>query len=125
MPMASASEPSLYDRLGGREAIGAAVDAFHERVAADDRVSGYFDGVDLSTLMDHQTQFFVEGTGGPAGYTGREMAAVHAPLAVDDEAFDTFVGHLEAVLVDFGVPAPEREELLSLLEGFRPAVVTG
>jgi len=122
--MASAGDPSLYDRLGGREAIGAAVEAFHERVAADDRVSGYFEGVAMSTLMDHQTLFFVEGTGGPAGYTGGEMAAVHAPLAIDDDAFDTFVGHLEAVLVAFDVGTTERDELLDLLERFRPAVVT-
>lgn len=123
--MTSTSDAPLFDRLGGSAAIDAAVDAFHERVAEDDRVNGYFRGVDMEPLLRHQKAFFAAGTGGPVEYDGREVAAVHAPLAIDDEAFDVFVGHLEATLVAFEVPPRERDELLAMLEEYRPAVVTG
>lgn len=123
--MASTSETPLYDRLGGSEAIDAAVDAFHERVASDDRVNHYFSGVDMDTLLGHQKEFFAAGTGGPVEYTGAEIAAAHAPLAIGNEEFDIFVGHLAATLDAFGVPDRERGELLEMLEAYRSAVVTG
>lgn len=122
--MTTTGDPPLYDRLGGMEAIEAAVDAFHERVAADDRVNGYFRGVDMAALTRHQADFFAAGTGGPVEYTGAEIAAAHAPLAVDDRAFDVFAEHLEATLVAFGVLDRERGELLDVLNGYRAAVVT-
>ncbi len=120
--MASSSDP-LFDRLGGSDAIGAAVDAFHERVSIDDRVNGYFRGVDMTPLLAHQKAFFAAGTGGPVEYAGRGIAAAHAPLGIPDRDFDIFVGHLEDTLLGFGVPDRERGELLALLEDYRPAVV--
>lgn len=122
--MAGARNRSLFDRVGGLDAIAAAVDAFHERVAQDDRVNHYFAGVDLAALKRHQTAFFAAGTGGPVEYIGREIRAAHAPLAIDDDTFDIFVGHFEATLTAFDVPAEERDELLELLEPYRPDVVT-
>lgn len=121
--MASSSDPPLYDRLGGREAIDAAVDAFHERVARDDRVNHYFRGVDMAPLLRHQKAFFAAGTGGPDEYSGREMTAAHAPLGIDDADFDAFVGHLEDTLLAFDVPERERRELLDVVEDFRAAIV--
>jgi hypothetical protein len=41
---ASAKDKSLYDRLGGKKAITAVVDEFVARVAADNRINGYFKG---------------------------------------------------------------------------------
>lgn len=122
--MVTSSDITLYERLGGSAAIDAAVDAFHERVAADDRVNHYFRGVDMETLLRHQKEFFAAGTGGPVDYSGREIAASHAPLAIDDHDFDVFIGHLEDTLVAFDVPDREREELLATLEDYRSAVVT-
>lgn len=121
--MASTSDQSLYDRLGGSEAIDAAVDAFHDRVGQDDWVNHYFQDVDMETLLQHQKAFFEVGTGGPGEYPGREIAASHAPLGIDDQEFDIFVGHLEETLSAFGVPDPERQELLEILEEYRPSVV--
>lgn len=116
-------EATLYERLGGRDAIDAAVDAFHERVATDDRVNHYFEDVDMERLLSHQKAFFVAGTGGPGEYPGGAMDAVHAPYPIDETAFEVFVGHLEATLRSFGVPDRERGEVLEILEGFREEVV--
>lgn len=122
--MASTSNTNLYDRLGGSEAIDAAVDAFHDRVAEDERVNHYFRGVDMETLLRHQKAFFAAGTGGPVEYTGREIAAAHVPLGIDDRDFDIFVRLLEETLLAFGVPEREREELLDIVNGYRSAVVS-
>ena len=38
---------SLYDRLGGASALDAAVDLFYRKVLADERISRFFDDVDM------------------------------------------------------------------------------
>jgi len=38
---------TLYERLGGEDAIAAVVDEFYDRVMADGQVAGYFDDVDM------------------------------------------------------------------------------
>lgn len=120
---AGTTDQPVYDRLGGAGAIDAAVNAFHERVASDDRVNHYFQRVDMETLRRHQKEFFAAGTGGPVEYADGEIAAIHAPLAIDDRVFDLFAGHLEDTLLALDVPDRERGELLGLIEGYRPDVV--
>lgn len=38
---------TLYDRLGGEDAIAAVVDQFYERLAEDDRVTRFLEDVDM------------------------------------------------------------------------------
>ena len=64
--MTSSSDTPLYERIGGREAIEAAIEAFYERVLDDDRIRQYFDGIDMERLKRRQKTFFEYGTGGPA-----------------------------------------------------------
>jgi len=42
-----AKEKSLYERLGGKKAIVAVVDEFVGRVAADNRINGFFKELSL------------------------------------------------------------------------------
>ena len=44
------AEKSLYERLGGKEAITAVVDDFVGRVAADKRINGFFAKANISRL---------------------------------------------------------------------------
>ena len=40
---------TLYERLGGREAIGAVVDEFYDRVLSDDRINHFFEETDVTS----------------------------------------------------------------------------
>lgn len=122
--MASTRDTPLYDRIGGSEAIAAAIDAFYERVFADPRVSHYFDEVEIDRLKRHQQQFFEFGTGGPASYDVSRIEGVHKPYEIDQEAYDVFVGHFEDTLRAFELPEQERRELMDAVHGFHDAVVT-
>lgn len=73
-------ESTLYDRLGGSEAIEAVVDAFYERVLADEQLTHHFEGTDVGELRAHQRAFIGSVTGGPVEYDGRDVRDGHADL---------------------------------------------
>ena len=50
------STSTLYDKLGGPEALEAAVDLFYEKVLADERLSGFFEGTNMMRLVIKQVQ---------------------------------------------------------------------
>jgi hemoglobin len=115
---------SLYERLGGRDAVDAVVDEFYDRVLADERVEHHFEGVDVAALRAHQKQFVAAAAGGPVEYDGRDMAAAHAGLDVTGEEFAVVVDHLDAALAANGVSEADREALLSEVAALEPAVVS-
>ena len=47
MHLMTTTSPSLFAQLGGTAAVDAAVDIFYRKVLADDRVSRFFEGVDM------------------------------------------------------------------------------
>jgi hemoglobin len=116
---------SIFDRLGQEQGIRAAVDDFYERVVGDPQLAPYFEGVDLRTLRGHQTALLVQVTGGPALYSGRDLAAAHDRLGIMPEDFDRVVGHLVDTLTSSGVSAEDigavREALLAHREEIVPA----
>lgn len=119
----TSSGPTLYERIGGSESIEAAIEAFYERVLNDDRVSHYFDGVDVERLKRRQKTFFEYGTGGPAEYDVGLIKILHARHDIDQEAYEVFTDHFEDTLEAFDVPEQEREELMAAVHSFRDDVV--
>ncbi|MBV9315731.1 MAG: group 1 truncated hemoglobin [Pseudonocardia sp.] len=100
----SATEGSIYDAIGGAESVRVAVDQFYDRVLGDEALAGYFTGIDMNRLKEHQRHFIAAAIGGPEIYNGRSMERVHAPLHIKPEEFDKVVGHLVDTLVSLGVP---------------------
>ncbi|SEW25323.1 group I truncated hemoglobin [Natrinema salifodinae] len=115
---------TVYDRLGGEDAIADVVDRFYERVVADDQVAHYFDDVDMQKQRVHQTQFISSVTGGPVEYTGEEMAAAHADLGIGPADFEAIATHLDDTLAEFGVDEDDRQAVLEAIESYRGDIVT-
>lgn len=118
------SEQTLYERLGGEDAIAAVVDRFYERVLADDRLVGFFEDVDMQKQRAHQTQFLSAVAGGPVDYTGKDMQTVHADLEIRRSDFDAIATHLEQTLVEFDVDVDERNAVLEAFGSYEDAIVT-
>jgi hemoglobin len=94
---------SIYERIGGAEAVAAAVDVLYGRVLADPLLAPHFAGVDMARLKLHQRAFLAAILRGPAMYAGRSMAAGHARVGAPPEAFASFMGHLLSTLEDMGL----------------------
>jgi hemoglobin len=120
MPM---QQKSLYERLGGKDAIVAVVDDFVANVAADNRINHYFAKTDIARLKTNLADQICAGTGGPCTYKGRDMKTAHAGMGVTNADFDALVGDLVKTLDKFKVPEKEKGELLGILGPMRPSIV--
>jgi hemoglobin len=118
-----AEDASLYDRLGGKDAITLVVDQFVANVAADDRINGRFAGSDLDRLEAQLVDQICEASGGPCTYTGEDMRTVHAGMNITDAEFSALVEDLVAALNQYNVPEQEQNELLSALGGMKDQIV--
>jgi hemoglobin len=114
---------SLYERLGGLDAITAVVDSFAARCAGDDRINRKFARTDIPRLKKMLVDQVCEAAGGPCAYTGRTMQETHAGMGVTAGEFDALVEDLVATLNEFEVARAEQEELLGLLGPMRDAIV--
>lgn len=118
-----AVQPSLYHRLGGKEAITAVVDKFVANVAADNRINKYFGSTDIPKLKGHLVDQVCEATGGPCKYRGRTMKATHAGMGLTDADFNALVQDLVAALDFHKVGKAEKEELLGALGSMKGDIV--
>ncbi|MCI3238828.1 group I truncated hemoglobin [Streptomyces spinosisporus] len=100
---APAATPTLFEQLGGEEAVGAVVDLFYDKVLSDPDLQPYFTGVDLDRLKQHQRRFIGQALGATRPYSGRSMRTAHEHLAVTEDAFGRVVTHLAGALTEAGV----------------------
>ena len=116
---------SLYDSIGGGDALRLAVDRFYLAVLADPQLAPYFEGKDVSAIKRHQVLLLTTILGGPQPYDGRDLGEAHAGLGITGADFDRTVGHLVDVLDGLGVTGEAYQALTSAVLGARGAVVTG
>ena len=114
---------SLYDRLGGGDAINALTESWVARVGGDDRANGKFVRTDIERLKKEIVDQLCEATGGPCTYTGRSMLETHAGMKVTAGEFDVVMQHLDAALDELNVPKTEQDELVDLLRPMRADIV--
>lgn len=116
-------EASLYERLGGKDAITAVVDEFVANVAADKAINKFFAGADIPHLKKMLVEQICEATGGPCKYSGMDMKSAHKGMGISNAEFNALVGDLVKALDKFKVPEKEKNELLGALATLKGAIV--
>ena len=119
-------QKSLYERLGGYDAITAVVNDLLPRLQADSLLGRFWqhrgeDGVkrEKQLLID----FLCACAGGPLYYTGRDMKTSHKGMKISERDWTAFLGHLNATLDAFQVPQAEREEAVAFIQSTKPDIV--
>ena len=126
----SATEPegqaTLYQRLGGYDAIAAVVDDFIGRLIADENLTRFFTGHSNDSKAQIR-QLIVDqlcaATGGPCVYKGRDMKTSHAGLGISEADWSASVQHLVATLDKFQVPETEKNEVLGAISAMKADIV--
>ncbi len=117
---------SLFERIGGREAVNAAVEVFYKKVLADERINSFFEGIDMDAQRRKQIIFLTYAFGGPVKYDGKNMRDAHAALVekgLNDSHFDAVVENLGATLKELGVADELIGEAAAIAESTRNDVL--
>ena len=117
---------SLYERLGGYDAISAVANDLLPRLQGDPQLGRFWahrgaDGIarEKQLLIDYLCAI----TGGPVYYRGRDMALTHRGMRISESDWSAFLGHAAASLARFHVPEPERREVVAFVQSLKKDIV--
>ena len=117
---------TLYETIGGRLRINAAVESFYKKVLADESLRPFFEGIGLEHLRARQSMFVSMLLGGKIVYTGKDIHAAHAQprtMGMNESHFEKFINHFRAALEEVGVQSEKLEQIIKLLNQSRGAVL--
>jgi len=119
-------EKSLYERLGGYDAISAVAHNLVGRARADELLGRFWahrgsDGIEreVQLLID----LLCNVSGGPLYYTGRDMKTSHKGMRISQADWDALMKHVNATLDHFQVPAAERAAVVGFVESTKAEIV--
>ena len=127
--MATSSQPTLYERLGGVYSIAAVVDDFIDRVMddprlnANPRVDEAHHRVSRAGFKYLATELVCWAAGGPQQYSGRSMRESHQHLLITATEWEAFLDDLQQTLDKFAVPPAEQAELKAIVASTRADIV--
>ena len=120
------AEKSLYQRLGGYDALAAVTDEFITRLATDPQLGRFFTGLSNDSkirVRQHVIDFLCVATGGPCKYTGRDMRTAHTGLNISEADWNKSVEYLVETLDKFKVPEKEKSQVLGAISGLKADIV--
>ena len=122
------NKKTLYERLGGYDAISAVCNDLLPRLQADPQLARFWqhrgeDGLkrEKQLLID----FLCSCAGGPLYYTGRDMKTTHKGMKISETDWSVFLRHLDATLEAFHVPQAERDEVVAFVQSTKNDMVEG
>ena len=122
----SEKEKTLYDRLGGYDAISAVANVLLPRLQTDPQLGRYWarrgeDGLkrEKQLLID----FLCASAGGPLYYRGRDMLLTHRGMRISENDWNVFLGHAGATLKKFQVPETEQREFVAFIQSLKKQIV--
>lgn len=115
---------TLYERIGGEEAVHRLIDRFYVRIIADPELAPSFRHVAMDKLRHMQFEFFAAALDGPVHYTGRPIVHAHQGLRITLRDYQRFVHHLFETLEECHLSEQERYEIVSRLNAYTDDVVS-
>lgn len=123
-----APTPTLYERLGGINAISAVTDQFLANVVADPVINARFaatvaDPARTRLLRLNLIDQICAASAGPCQYKGKTMIEAHQGMNITDAEFNALVGDLVSAMTSLNVSQTDQSELLGILGGLKPDIV--
>ena len=120
------NQPTLYERLGGYDAITAVANDLLPRLQADAKLGRFWqnrgdDGIEREKQL--LIDFLCSNAGGPLLYTGRDMKSSHQGMKISESDWAAFMGHLHATLAAFEVPQAEYDDVIAFIESTKADMV--
>ncbi|MDB4989466.1 MAG: group 1 hemoglobin, partial [Myxococcaceae bacterium] len=74
---------TLYERIGGEDAVFAAASLLYDKLLADPQVGSFFSGLDMDAQVRKQSAFLAWAFGAPDRYEFRPLGEAHRQLVRD------------------------------------------
>jgi hemoglobin len=103
---------SLYEMIGGHDALEVVVEDFYCRVLDDDHLAGFYAGSNMKCVKARQVEFLSAVLGGPGPYTGVPMRQVHEGRGITMHHFAMVAAHLADSLCAAGLHPDTITEIL-------------
>jgi hemoglobin len=120
------TEKTLYERLGGYDAISAVVKDLLPRLMSDSQLGRFWenrgaDGINREEQL--LIDFLCSSAGGPLLYTGRDNKTSHKGMGISESDWEKFIAHLNATLEKFELPQQERDDVIGFIESTKADIV--
>ncbi len=118
--------PTLYEKIGGKETVEKAAKFLYVNVLRDDRLKRFFDGTDMQKQERMMSAFLTNILGGPSLYIGRDMRRAHANSVKDglsDEHVNAIMECVSAALREVKIEADLISEVIKKIEKHRDDVL--
>lgn len=117
------AQQTLFEKYGGFSKVSKIVLAFYDTLLDSDEIGPFFDDIDMSRMVDHQTKFVASLLGGPASYSDKQLHQLHNHLDIRDAHFDELKDVLKETLSDHGVEPADVDTVLQEFEQRRSQIV--
>ncbi len=111
-------QQTLFERVGGEQAISDLIHDFYDRVLADLELKPFFKDVSVDKLRRMQREFFSAALDGPISYTGRPLSHVHHGRGITKHHFALYIGHLIDVLQARGIDHQDVQEVIARINTY-------
>ena len=106
---------SLYETIGGHDALEVVVEDFYCRVLDDDHLAGFYTGSNMKCVKARQVEFLSAVLGGPGPYTGTPMRQVHEGRGITVHHFAMVAAHLADSLCAAGLHPDTISDILQAI----------
>ena len=120
------TDKSLYERLGGYDALTAFANDLLPRLQGDSQLGRFWehrgdDGIarEKQLLID----FLCASSGGPMYYTGRDMKTSHKGMRISESDWSVFLEHASATMKALQIPEQECNEVVALVLSLKDDIV--
>ncbi len=123
---AQSGSATLYERLGGYDAISAVVDDFAMKLFNDPVVGVRFKGMGTDSrngFRQKNKNLVCAATGGGCQIISRPAIVAHTGLNISEDEWNIVFDHLVGTLDSFGVPRQEKSELLVIIRSLKADIV--
>jgi len=106
---------TLYERIGGDAFVDKAVDIFYKKVLIDERISSFFEHIDIVSHIVKQKKFLTMMFGGPNNYCGKDMHSAHARMRLDEGHFNAMLERLVETLRELNIFDSDISEIVDVV----------
>lgn len=119
-------EETLFDKIGGKNAVELASIKLYYHILEDDRINGFFKDIDIKKQSIKMNAFLTYIFGGPSLYTGRNMRNSHKAVVergLNDSHVDAMLENIHTTLNEMEIEQDIQKQVLAKLEKHRDDVL--